>query len=120
LTKQDDPDRIEADLAPIVEPADQVRFCYLLQAHGRAVCLAREPLCDECVLLSLCPFGQSRTAKPQRAARTKQATQGKVTVRKPPAAKTTARPRRAQSGRRTSAPTKSRRTSGTRTDPSRS
>jgi len=111
LTKQSDPDRVEADLTPIVKPADQVRFCYLLQAHGRVICLAREPLCEECVLLSLCPFGQSRKAKPKRVTAAKaRATSGKAK----------AGPRRAQSGRRTSAPTKSRRTSGTRTDPSRS
>ena len=35
-------------------------FTHLLIAHGRAVCTARAPRCDGCVLLSLCPEGQSR------------------------------------------------------------
>jgi endonuclease III len=28
--------------------------------HGRRICIARAPRCDECPLLSLCPYGQAR------------------------------------------------------------
>jgi len=50
------PDKIEADLGPIVPAAEQVRFCHLLQFHGRRICTARKPKCSECVLDSLCPY----------------------------------------------------------------
>ena len=43
LTRKTDPDKIEADLTPIVPGEKQVRFCHLLQYHGRRVCLARKP-----------------------------------------------------------------------------
>lgn len=61
LTNETDPDRIEADLVALVAPPDRVGFCHLLQAHGRAVCLARKPDCSRCELRDLCPYPQ-RTA----------------------------------------------------------
>ena len=65
LTHQTDPDKIEADLAPIVPLAEQVRFCHLLQYHGRRVCTARMPACPACVLLPLCPYpDKTRPPKP--------------------------------------------------------
>jgi endonuclease III len=33
----------------------------LLIEHGRRTCRARRPLCAECVLLDLCPFGRGQT-----------------------------------------------------------
>ncbi len=59
LTKHTDPDKIEFDLNPIVPDPLKVRFCHLLQAHGRAVCLARKPDCAACPLNLLCPFPAS-------------------------------------------------------------
>ena len=55
LTAQKDPDKIESDLVRIVPPADQVKFCSLIQRHGREVCVARKPRCEICVLNDLCP-----------------------------------------------------------------
>ncbi len=70
LTGQTDPDKIEADLVRIVAPAQQVRFCHLLQYHGRRVCAARKPDCPACVLLSLCPYpDKTRPPKPKAAPR---------------------------------------------------
>jgi endonuclease III len=34
-----------------------------LLRHGRRICTARAPLCEECPLLSLCPYGKARLAK---------------------------------------------------------
>src|SRR6478736_1096913 len=31
-----------------------------LLRHGRRICAARNPLCEECPLLSLCPYGKAR------------------------------------------------------------
>jgi len=56
FTKQSDPDKIEADLLAIVPEKQRVRFCHLLQYHGRRVCVAQKPKCPECVINELCPF----------------------------------------------------------------
>jgi endonuclease-3 len=63
LTGHTDPDKIEAELTPIVPRRDQVRFCHLLQSHGRRICVARKPRCYECVVEALCPY-EDKTAPP--------------------------------------------------------
>jgi len=55
LTKNTDQDRIEQDLMRIVPREDWFSINYLLISHGRKVCKARKPSCDECVLNKLCP-----------------------------------------------------------------
>lgn len=55
LTRQQDPAKIESDLMRIVPRADWARFPHLLIWHGRRVCDARHPGCEECVLSDLCP-----------------------------------------------------------------
>jgi endonuclease III len=55
LTRQELPVKIELDLQKIVPRADWARFPHLLIWHGRRICDARRPLCEECVLASLCP-----------------------------------------------------------------
>jgi endonuclease-3 len=55
LTKEEDPVKIERDLIKIVPREDWGRFPHLLIWHGRRVCLARLPRCEECVLNDLCP-----------------------------------------------------------------
>jgi endonuclease-3 len=56
LTKNEDPDEIEEDLTPIVPVNEQIKFCHLLQYHGRRICVARVPKCPECPVNSLCLF----------------------------------------------------------------
>jgi endonuclease-3 len=56
LTKEIDPDRIEADLIKIVPARRRVRFCHLLQYHGRRVCVAKNPRCAQCMISDLCPY----------------------------------------------------------------
>jgi len=65
LTRKTDPDKIEADLTAIVPAEKRVRFCHLMQYHGRRVCFARKPKCAECTIESLCPFPQK--TKPEKA-----------------------------------------------------
>jgi endonuclease III len=55
LTRQEDPVKIERDLTRLVPRADWGRFPHLLIWHGRRVCIARLPRCEECVLTDLCP-----------------------------------------------------------------
>jgi len=56
FTKKTDPDKIEADLMTIVPEKQRVRFCHLMQYHGRRVCFAKKPNCFECTIKALCPF----------------------------------------------------------------
>lgn len=55
FSRQSDPDRIEADLCAIVPREKWVRFCHLLQFHGRRICTARSPKCSACPVEDLCP-----------------------------------------------------------------
>jgi len=55
LTREDDPAKIERDLQRIVPREDWARFPHLLIWHGRRVCIARSPHCEDCVLADLCP-----------------------------------------------------------------
>jgi endonuclease-3 len=55
LTKQEDPVKIERDLVRLVPREYWGVFPHLLIWHGRRVCIARRPLCEQCVLTDLCP-----------------------------------------------------------------
>ena len=55
LTRQEDPVQIERDLVRLVPRADWARFPHLLIWHGRRVCDARRPRCEDCVVSDLCP-----------------------------------------------------------------
>lgn len=56
LARGSDPDRIEAQLREVLPRPRWTRFCHLIQAHGRQVCLARRPRCPECPVRALCPW----------------------------------------------------------------
>lgn len=56
FTKNTNPDKIEFDLTPLVPEKRRVRFCHLLQYHGRRVCPAKRPRCPECTIKDLCPY----------------------------------------------------------------
>ena len=55
LTNEDDPVKIEHDLNALVAPAERGAMSLRLILHGRAVCSARRPRCDECLLADVCP-----------------------------------------------------------------
>jgi endonuclease-3 len=55
LTREDDPVKVERDLQRLVPREYWGTFPHLLIWHGRRVCLARAPRCEECVLSDLCP-----------------------------------------------------------------
>jgi len=55
FTRQEDPDRIEADLQALVPPQRWALGHQLLVWHGRRTCFARSPACDRCVVRDLCP-----------------------------------------------------------------
>ena len=55
LTRHDDPVKIERDLQKLVPREHWRVFPHLLIWHGRRVCIARAPLCEECAVNDLCP-----------------------------------------------------------------
>ncbi len=55
FTREDDPVKIERDLVRLVPRDDWARFPHLLIWHGRRVCDARRPRCEDCVVSDLCP-----------------------------------------------------------------
>lgn len=48
-------------LAPMIRPEDRYEMHVLLIAHGRRMCRARRPLCDQCCLLKFCPHRREQT-----------------------------------------------------------
>jgi endonuclease-3 len=47
--------KIERDLMALLPPKEWVNFSHRLIHHGRRICVARNPKCDECVLNVACP-----------------------------------------------------------------
>ena len=62
LTASEDPVRVEQELMALVPQQDWLPLSHMLIYHGRAVCQARRPLCEECTLVALCPTGQANLA----------------------------------------------------------
>jgi endonuclease-3 len=55
FSTESDPDKIEQDLMRLVPRKRWFDFTYVLIDHGRAVCVARKPRCEECPVSRLCP-----------------------------------------------------------------
>jgi endonuclease III len=55
FTREEDPVKIERDLVRLVPREEWGIFPHLLIWHGRRVCIARRPQCEDCVLNDLCP-----------------------------------------------------------------
>lgn len=55
LTNQDDPVKIERDLMEVVPKKEWIDFSHRLIWHGRKICKARKPLCEECPMNGFCP-----------------------------------------------------------------
>lgn len=55
LTEHEDPVKIENDLMAITPKADWGDLTHMLIDHGRAVCQARKPMHENCVLADICP-----------------------------------------------------------------
>ena len=55
LTKHDDPVKIERDLMELLPRDKWTWWSHTLIQHGRQVCIARRPKCEECVVNRVCP-----------------------------------------------------------------
>ena len=61
LTQEKTAEKIEQELIPIVPKKDWVIFPHLMIYHGRKICKARNPLCEECTIEKLCPSSFLKT-----------------------------------------------------------
>ncbi len=55
FSARSDPDKIEQDLMGLIPKERWFGFTYVLIDHGRAICVARRPRCEECPVNHLCP-----------------------------------------------------------------
>ena len=61
LTRNTDPVKIERDLMQVIPKEKWILFSHQTILHGRALCVARNPRCAECLLSSLC-YAPDKTA----------------------------------------------------------
>ena len=74
-TTHTDADKVEADVAALIPRREWTILSHRLIWHGRRVCLARRPRCEECVLSDLC--SASRVEPGPRATRRPRRTPGR-------------------------------------------
>ena len=55
LTAETDPVRIEEELNPMIPATERGDFSLRMILHGRRVCIARRPRCEDCLLNDFCP-----------------------------------------------------------------
>ena len=55
MTEEGDPAKIERDLMELYPKSKWVKLGHLLIQHGRNICVARRPKCDDCALADICP-----------------------------------------------------------------
>jgi endonuclease-3 len=55
FSERSDPDKIEQDLMRLIPRDRWFDFTYVLIDHGRAICVARKPRCEDCPVNHLCP-----------------------------------------------------------------
>ncbi len=55
FTRATDPVKVEHELMELVPREDWTLYAHLMIDHGRAICDARKPLCDQCAVFRLCP-----------------------------------------------------------------
>ena len=70
LVKAKNPVEVEKQLVAIIPEQDWIDFGHILIHHGRAVCSARSPRCDDCIVAAHCPKIGVET-KPANAAKPK-------------------------------------------------
>jgi endonuclease-3 len=59
FTKEEDPEKIEYDLMEILPKDHWILYNIQIITHGRTICVARSPKCEQCFLNSYCKSFQS-------------------------------------------------------------
>ena len=55
LTVSEDPVKVEREISEMLPPREWGGFSLRLILHGRQVCVARKPRCQDCLLADICP-----------------------------------------------------------------
>lgn len=55
LIEIENPEKIEDELKKIIAPDEQFNFSMRIGEHGRIICKAKKPDCDNCFLEDICP-----------------------------------------------------------------
>lgn len=58
-----DPYKVELALKKLLKPETSFYFCHCLVYHGRKICNARKPLCDDCVIKDDCRYYEELSKK---------------------------------------------------------
>ena len=62
MTREEDPVKVERDVAQLFEPKDWTMLSHRLIYHGRRICHSRKPACGVCPIADLCPsYGAGET-----------------------------------------------------------
>ena len=62
FTTEEDPVKVERDVAELFEPKDWTQLSHRLVYHGRRICHAQKPACGACPVADLCPaYGAGET-----------------------------------------------------------
>ena len=67
LVRTRDPVKIEFQVCAMVPKEEWTGLSLRLILHGRRICIARRPKCEECVLNDFCPSSSTRPKRPSRA-----------------------------------------------------
>lgn len=66
FTKEEDPEKIEFDLMDVLPREHWILYNIQIICHGRTICTARSPKCEQCFLSEHCKDYQKRLKKEQR------------------------------------------------------
>ncbi|TYQ12952.1 UNVERIFIED_CONTAM: DNA-(apurinic or apyrimidinic site) lyase /endonuclease III [Acetivibrio alkalicellulosi] len=59
LSNSSDAKKVEFDLMKVVPTENWSKLCHQMVYHGRAVCKARKPDCENCKIIKYCNYGSS-------------------------------------------------------------
>uniref|UniRef100_UPI003FA75554 endonuclease III n=1 Tax=Streptomyces sp. B21-088 TaxID=3039411 RepID=UPI003FA75554 len=66
-TEQEDPEKVEAEIAAIFPKSEWTMLSHRVVFHGRRICHSRKPACGACPIAGLCPaYGEGET-DPEKA-----------------------------------------------------
>ncbi len=62
FSRHSDPVKIEQDLMSLFPKKEWTMLSHYLIAHGRTICKAQQPTCEQCTLYPFCPYEQKRSS----------------------------------------------------------
>lgn len=71
FTKEEDPVKVEFDLMDVLPKDHWILYNIQIIAHGRTICMSRNPQCSSCFLGDICVEGKKRLQAKERVVKTK-------------------------------------------------